>query len=55
MLGLIIPILRPCSSVNQRFPSGPDVIPAGDAPAVGMGYSDVVSVAGLNVPIEFVT
>ncbi len=35
--GLIIPILSPGSgySVNQRLPSGSDVIPAGCEPAVG--------------------
>ncbi len=29
VVGLIIPILLPLSSVNQRLPSGPAVIPSG--------------------------
>ena len=36
VVGLIVPILLPSSSVNQRLPSGPDVIPIG----VGVGGRD---------------
>jgi len=31
--------LLPPSSVNQRAPSGPDVMPTGALPDVGMAYS----------------
>ena len=39
VVGLIMAIRSAVPSVNQRFPSGPDVIPLGPAPAVGMGNS----------------
>ena len=37
VVGLIIPILLPPSSVNQRLPSGPAVIPTGWLSARGDG------------------
>ena len=37
--GVIVDILLPASSVNQRLPSGPQVIPAGMPPAVVTAYS----------------
>jgi hypothetical protein len=33
-----LPIFWPCFSVNQRFPSGPAVMPNGEALAVGTVY-----------------
>ena len=51
VVGLIVPILLPPYSVNQRLPSGPAVIPSGSAAAVGSGNSVVAWVVGLIVPI----
>src|ERR1700758_4942394 len=39
---VIRPILLPAFSTNHRLPSGPAVIPSGDALAVGIGYSVIV-------------
>ena len=36
------PILLVDSSVNQMLPSGPDVMPVGSLPAVGIEYSATV-------------
>ena len=38
-------------SVNQRFPSGPAVIPSGPELAVGIANSVIASVVGLIIPI----
>src|SRR5260370_41719029 len=48
--GLMRPILLLPSSVNQRLPSRPAVIPQGALPAVGMGNS-VMMPLGLMRPI----
>jgi len=37
--GVIFPTLRPTSSVNQTFPSGPGATSQGRAPSVGTGNS----------------
>ncbi len=42
----------PPNSLNQRFPSGPFVIPEGSLPALGSGYS-VMTPAGVMRPIRF--
>ena len=36
---VIFPTLRPASSVNQRFPSGPELMSHGSAPSVRSGNS----------------
>src|SRR3954447_13055053 len=51
LAGLIIPILATLSSVNQRLPSGPAVIPRGSAMAVGTANSVMAPVAELIIPI----
>src|SRR5690242_14622555 len=51
VVGLISPIL-PAYSVNQRLPSGPAVIPARKALAVGTGNSVMVWVGGLIISIR---
>ena len=51
VVGLIIPILLPASSVNQRLPSEPAVIPSGSEPAVGIVNSVMTWVVGLIIPI----
>ncbi len=51
VVGLIIPILLAPSSVNQRLPSGPAVIPSGPELAVGMVNSVMAWVVGLIIPI----
>ena len=51
VVGLIIPIWLAPASVNQRLPSGPAVIPEGDASAVGSGNSVMAWVVGLIIPI----
>ena len=38
-------------SVNQRLPSGPAVIPKGQALAVGSGNKEIAWVVGLIIPI----
>src|SRR5690349_4055798 len=48
--GLIIPMLLAERSANQRLPSGPALIPAGEALAVGTGNSAMAWVAGLIIP-----
>ena len=48
--GVIRPILFALFSANQRFPSGPRVIPLGTLPPVGMGNS-VTTPAGVIRPI----
>jgi len=49
---VILPILLVPASVNQRLPSGPDVIPYGLLP-VGSGYSVMVPL-GVIFPILLV-
>ena len=46
------PILWPLFSTNQRLPSGPSVMPSGEAAAVGTGNS-VKTPAGVMRPILF--
>src|SRR5438093_8324501 len=41
-VGVIFPMLRPASSVNQTFPSGPGLMSQGRAPSVGTGYSTIL-------------
>lgn len=48
-----LPILFVAFSVNQSLPSGPTVIPRGLLPAVGIGYSVNVPLAGAIRPILF--
>src|SRR5947207_11213648 len=48
--GVILPILLPVHSVNQRFPSAPEVILTGTLFAVGRGYSVMVP-EGVILPI----
>ena len=51
VVGSIMPILPAPSSVNQRLPSGPTVIPYGSESAVGVGISLIVPVEGSRTPI----
>ena len=48
--GVIFPMFRPASSVNQRFPSGIAVMSHGWASGVGISYSVIVPV-GVIFPI----
>src|SRR6266567_149486 len=50
---LACPMLFAFSSVNQRLPSGPVVIPRGSLLLVGIGYSVMVPL-GVIFPILFV-
>ena len=51
VVGLIIPIWPALSSVNQRLPSGPVVIPYGGLRPWGTGNSVMAWVVGLIIPI----
>ena len=53
VLGDILPILLPLVSVNQRSPSGPEVIVPGFAFVVGIAYSVTLPVVGEILPIKF--
>src|SRR5258708_26815920 len=44
------PMLLPVSSVNQRLPSGPLVIPKGELLAVGMGNSSTPVISSFILP-----
>ena len=54
-LGVIRPIRSPNSSVNQRLPSGPAVIPTGLLPAVMPVANSVTAPAGVIRPIRLPT
>jgi hypothetical protein len=49
-LGVIIPILFPFRSVNQRLPSGPGAIPSGRAFSVGI-VNSAIEPLGVIIPI----
>src|SRR5580658_5280137 len=51
---LIMPILLVDSSVNQRFLSGPSVMPSGSQSGVGTGYSEMPP-AGVTRAIALAT
>ena len=48
--GVILPILLAKYSVNQRLPSGPEVIPTESLFSVGRGYSVMIP-EGVILPI----
>ena len=50
--GVMRPMPRRCSSVNQRLPSGPRVMPSGRLPGVMPAQNSVTTPAGVIRPMR---